>query len=198
MDSDASAAHLFVGNIGSKKSPSKASTTTSISSDQICTNTARAPFWSTEATMDNDTSVAKHLSQLIVHENEELDDNFVDAVESQESNFGEIRIKELSPFTQKCNNKRASSIYSLPTTLNTVYEDDSYSHMSDYDDNFSESSFAPSDLFSSLSSQISFNRCSRSGNLVEKVTVSNPIRIGTGMGSYVVYTCTVNGPDVRN
>ncbi|RGB41273.1 Phox homologous domain-containing protein, partial [Rhizophagus diaphanus] len=37
--------------------------------------------------------------------------------------------------------------------------------------------------------------CSRSSNLVENVTVSNPIRIGTGIGSYVVYTCTIKCPD---
>ncbi|PKK75498.1 hypothetical protein RhiirC2_736512 [Rhizophagus irregularis] len=133
MDSEnASAAHLFVANLGLKKSPSKSSTTTFISSDQICTNTtntARVPFWSTEATKESDLSAAKHLSQLIIHENDELDDEFVDAVESQESNFGDIRIKELSSFTHNYNIlKRTSSIYSLPTTLNTI-EDDSYSHM---------------------------------------------------------------------
>jgi len=193
MDSEnVSAARLFVGNLGLEKSPSKASTTTSVSSD---TNPARIPFWSTEATIDHDSSAVKHLSQLIIHENEELDDEFVDAVESQESNnndFGHTR-KELSSHTQNCNNmKRVSSVYSLPTTLNT--EDDSYLHMSDYDDNFSESSFALSTL---PTAQISLDRCSRPNNIfAENVTVNNPLRMGTGIGSYIVYTCTVYGPDV--
>ncbi|GBC02342.1 hypothetical protein RclHR1_04580010 [Rhizophagus clarus] len=204
MDSEnAPATKLFVGNLGLKKSPSKSSTTTFFSSDQICTNTAstvRVPFWSTEATKDNNLSVTKkHLTQLIIHENDELNDEFVDAVESQESNFGDIQIKELSSFTQKYNNaKRASSIYSLPTTLNTSFEDDS-SHMSDYnDDNFSDTSFAPSEIVSSPSPhpfQISLNRCNSSSNLAENVTVSNPIRIGTGISSYTVYTCTISCPD---
>jgi hypothetical protein len=131
MDSEnVSAAQLFAGNHSLKKFP-KSSTTTFISSNQICTNTtntARVPFWSTEATRDSDLSVAKQLSHLIIHEKDELDDEFVDAVECQESNFGDIRIKDLSSFTQKCNNaKRSSSIYSLPTTLNASF-DDSCSH----------------------------------------------------------------------
>jgi len=198
MDSEhASVDRLFVGNLGLEKSPSKSSITTLVSSDQIYTSTAstaRIPFWSTEATGDNDSS-AKHLPQLIIHESDELDDEFVDAVEIQESNFGDIR-KDLSPFTQKYNNKRRSrSIYSLPTTLNTT-DDDSYSHMSDYDDNFSDTSFFPSDSPPSPQPfQIGLDRCNRSSNLAEDVTISNPMRVGTGISSYIVYTCTIKCPD---
>ncbi|CAG8478229.1 6865_t:CDS:2 [Funneliformis mosseae] len=184
MDSEnVSVARLLVGNLGLKQSPSKASITTSVSSDQVCTNPARVPFWSAEATLDNDY------------------DKRHSAAVNQSKDIGETQLtEEIYSLTQKYNMKRGSSIYSLPTT-DSVFEDDSFSQVSDNDDTFSDLSFVPSVLSSPPSPkpsifQISLNRCDRPSNLfAEKVTVSNPSRIGSGIGSYVLYTCTVNGTD---
>lgn len=41
------------------------------------------------------------------------------------------------------------------------------------------------------------NQSDRPSNLfAEEVTVSNPFRVGTGYGSYTVYTCTIKGKEV--
>ncbi|CAI2165436.1 13583_t:CDS:2 [Funneliformis geosporum] len=188
MDSEnVSVARLLVGNLRLKQSPSKASITTSISSDQVCTNPARVPFWSAEATIDNEYD--KRHSPAVNHFQDSKD-------------FGEAQLKEeIYSLTKKYNMKHGSSIYSLPTSSDSVFEDDSFSQVSDNDDTFSDLSFVPSILSSPPSPkpstfQIRLNRCDRPNNLfAEKVTVSNPLRIGSGIGSYVLYTCTVNGTD---
>ena len=49
---------------------------------------------------------------------------------------------------------------------------------------------------STPTTQISLARDKPTHLFAEEVTVSDPLRVGAGYGSYIVYTCTVKGPEV--
>ncbi|CAG8442609.1 3407_t:CDS:2 [Cetraspora pellucida] len=187
MDNEGvSAARLFIGNLGLKQAPSKASTTTSISQEQteadtsLNTNTGHSSL-----KIDRDTCslAARQLSQLIIHESDDITDEFVDAVERQDEIQSNNDHDE--PFLIKdltSHSKRSNSSRSLPTLLESVPEE-------------------PIIRWVALSSQttssyhISLLRHKPANLFAQQVNVSDPLRIGTGYGSYIAYTCTIKGQE---
>ncbi|CAG8570947.1 12575_t:CDS:2 [Racocetra persica] len=199
MDNEGvSAARLFIGNLGLKQPPSKASTTTFISQEQteadtsLNTNTGHSSL-----KLDRDilcsSPAARQLSQLIIHESDDTNDEFVDAVERQEDNHSTNDLSE--PFLIKdltSHSKRSNSSRSLPTLLESVPEEPII-RWADNDYSSNVTSLA----FSALSSpyHISLLRHKPANIFAQQVNVSNPIRIGTGYGSYIAYTCTVKSQE---
>ncbi|CAG8496959.1 5769_t:CDS:10 [Diversispora eburnea] len=196
IDSEGTTAvRLFIGNLGSLqkeaslKPPFKASTTTSISQEQTSAN------------------------------NTKLNEEFVDAVEIQQNDYCLKKNKKKMDFNNYLNSfgqsnpplKRSSSVFSLPTILDPVPEDSSLTRWVEYEDyedpdiissSSSSSPFLPFSFGRSSSTppdksnfQISLYRSKPKNLFAEEVNVSNPIRIGTGYGSYIVYTCSVKGQE---
>ncbi|CAG8636006.1 12551_t:CDS:2 [Racocetra fulgida] len=183
MDNEGvSAARLFIGNLGLKQPPSKASTTTFISQEQteadtsLNTNTGHSSLQ-----LDRDicsSPATRQLSQLIIHESDDTNDEFVDAVERQEDNHSNNDLSE--PFLIKdltSHSKRSNSSRSLPTLLESVPEEP---------------------IIPTSSYHISLLRHKPANLFAQQVNVSNPIRIGTGYGSYIAYTCTVKSQELRS
>ncbi|CAG8433745.1 11074_t:CDS:2 [Ambispora gerdemannii] len=193
-------ARLFIGNLRFQKTPSKAGKTSLVSQEHFYAE--------------------NHLTHIFNQESsEEASDEFVDAVESPEEEHDKkssikksharrtSEIQELAARTQSLM-KRTSSLLSFPSTLDTVVEDDSHSLS---EDNVTLSSFSlvPSALSTPTSTpnscsptesvfQIKLGRDKPTHLFAEEVTVGNPLRVGVGYGSYIVYTCTVKGQEGAN
>ncbi|CAG8490586.1 798_t:CDS:2 [Paraglomus occultum] len=244
LDSEGiSAARLFIGNLGLRAAPPKATTTTSVSQDLTTTNKPNVSSHKNKGGLhrhNQSSNAEKQLTQIISQDSEEMSDQFVDAVERQEDVDDDggsvdrgkvVDTEELSTMTEKLMN-RANIFHNSVMALDTVIEDDGQSQssmrrlgsyvisVSNQDltflyallskgDNDDVSSLAPS-LSSGSSSpisspiltntsypttQISLARDKPTHLFAEEVTVSDPLRVGAGYGSYIEYTCTVKGPE---
>ncbi|CAG8569973.1 4845_t:CDS:2 [Acaulospora morrowiae] len=206
MDNEGvSAARFFIGNLGLKKAPSKASITTFISQEQTSAKASlhgsgNLPLLA-EQCEDNDhhsSPAERQLSQLIVQEStEEVSDEFADAVEKQDDyhirkRLEELSLKDLNSFSQ-APIKKSSSSCSLPNTLCSVPEDDSSTLWVCTEEDYEGLDSAPSSNI-----QISLRRSKPTNLFAEEVNVGNPVRVGTGYGSYIAYTCTVKGQEGAN
>ncbi|CAG8671371.1 3418_t:CDS:2, partial [Ambispora leptoticha] len=174
---------LFIGNLGFQKTPLK----------------------------------AKRLTHIFNRESsEDASDEYVDAVESPtEENDEKSSIKmrriprtsEIHVLASRTQSlmKRTSSLLSFSSTLDTVVEDDSHS-LSEDNVTLSSFSLAPSTTPSTPTScsptdsvfQIKLGRDKPTHLFAEEVTVGNPLRVGVGYGSYIVYTCTIRGQEGAN
>ncbi|CAG8499902.1 13440_t:CDS:2, partial [Acaulospora colombiana] len=199
---DVSAARFFVGHLGFKKTPSKASTTTFISQEQTSAesliNSGNWPL-SVEQNDDDDSlssPAARQLSQLMVQESTE---EFVDAVEKQDDSRSRNSLRKSisnDPNILSRTSVERLNFSSLPATLDSVPEDESLSQWDDYEDSGVERLSSPS--FPATSAfQISLHR-SKPNLFAEEVNVDNPVRVGTGYGSYIAYTCTIRGQEGAN
>ncbi|KAG9287938.1 hypothetical protein G9A89_017533 [Geosiphon pyriformis] len=219
-----SAGRFFIGNHPFLQSYAKACPTILISDEQMIADTTGMPsHWMTMNEHLNGCyyeldSASKHLNQIIKQESGE---EFVDALETPEKHIERsilnvdrkaMNIKELTALADQLMSRNSSLSSSI---LSAVVEVEDESHIlqawstKEDIDHKVESSFTlsttpsiPSTPLScspkSSDYKITLGRDKPTHLFAEEVTVGNPLRIGSGYGSYIVYTCTVKGQKGAN